>query len=75
MIDSKIKHFFNNKFLNAFLFYSLFRAVYGVGILFVTWIFATHSFFPSWSPLAFLLFSLFFSRFIFSKLNNNKINQ
>tara|TARA_B100001996_G_C18661435_1_gene593243 strand:+ start:615 stop:836 length:222 start_codon:yes stop_codon:yes gene_type:complete len=63
--------FFNHPLLQTFIFYSIFRAIYGAGIVVVTWIFATNSnLHPSYS-VVFLLFSMVFSRYLFKKIRNN----
>ena len=45
--------------------FSLFRAVYGMGILLVTYVLATGESVPAWTPWAFLAASMVFSRLLF----------
>jgi len=49
----------------AFLVFSAFRAVYGAGILVVTYLLATSEDTPVWASVVFLLISMVFSRVIF----------
>ena len=49
----------------AFLVFSAFRAVYGTGILVVTYLLATSEDAPVWASVAFLLTSMVVSRVIF----------
>lgn len=48
-----------------FLIFSAFRAVYGAGILVITYFLATSEEAPVWISVLFLLFSMVFSRLIF----------
>jgi len=61
---------FKYPLLRSFLFYSIFRAIYGIFILAVTWFFATNPNSPTYLPALFLIFSIFFSRYIFKKIKN-----
>ena len=54
-----------SKALRAFLVFSAFRAVYGTGILVVTYLLATSEEAPMWASVAFLLTSMVVSRVIF----------
>jgi len=63
--------FLNHPLLQSFIFYSIFRAIYGAGIVVVTWIFVTNSNSPPSYSVAFLIFSMFFSRYLFKKIRNN----
>jgi len=54
-----------SKTFRTFLVFSVFRAVYGAGILFVTYLLATSEATPVWTSIAFLLASMVFSRIIF----------
>lgn len=51
--------------VRTLLVFSLFRAVYGMGILLVTYVLATGDSVPSWTPWAFLAASMVFSRMLF----------
>jgi hypothetical protein len=55
----------SNKAFRAFLVFSAFRAVYGAGILVVTYLLATSEEAPLWVSVAFLLTSMVVSRKIF----------
>tara|TARA_B100001250_G_scaffold410335_1_gene436570 strand:- start:162 stop:458 length:297 start_codon:yes stop_codon:yes gene_type:complete len=54
-----------SKAFRAFLVFSAFRAVYGAGILVVTYLLATSEEAPVWTSIAFLLTSMVVSRVIF----------
>ena len=54
-----------SKAFRAFLVFSAFRAVYGAGILVVTYLLATSGEAPPWASVAFLLTSMVVSRVIF----------
>ena len=54
-----------NPLFRSFLLFSAFRAVYGMGILVVTWFLATSDNTPFWFSIIFLLFSMVFSRVLF----------
>ena len=54
-----------SKAFRAFLVFSAFRAVYGAGILAVTYLLATSGEAPLWASVAFLLTSMVVSRVIF----------
>ena len=47
------------------MLFSAFRAVYGTGILIVTYFIATSENAPIWTSIMFLLFSMIFSRILF----------
>lgn len=51
--------------VRTLLVFSLFRAVYGMGILLVTYFLATGESTPAWTPWAFLAASMVFSRMLF----------
>lgn len=57
--------FLGSKALRALLVFSAFRAVYGAGILAVTYLLATSGEAPLWTSVAFLLTSMVVSRVIF----------
>ncbi|MDP6856189.1 MAG: hypothetical protein QGH13_01490 [Candidatus Thalassarchaeaceae archaeon] len=54
-----------NPLFKSFLFFSIFRAFYGAGILIVTWFLATETENPLWVSVLFLLASMIFSRLLF----------
>lgn len=54
-----------NQLFRSFLIFSIFRAVYGAGILTITYFLATSDEAPIWVSLAFLLSSMVISRLIF----------
>ena len=58
----------DNPVVRGFLIFSAFRAVYGVGILVVTYLLATNATAPWWTSLVFLACSMVFSRWLFRKL-------
>ncbi|MEE3038422.1 MAG: hypothetical protein VX328_01505 [Candidatus Thermoplasmatota archaeon] len=49
----------------SLMLFSAFRAVYGMGILVVTYFLATSGNAPIWTSILFLLFSMVFSRVLF----------
>ncbi|MBA88949.1 MAG: hypothetical protein CMB16_06770 [Euryarchaeota archaeon] len=55
----------SNTLVQSFLFFSIFRAIYGTIILIVTWLLATESDGPWWWSIVFLAFSMVFSRILF----------
>jgi len=55
----------SNTLVQSFLFFSIFRAIYGTVILIVTWLLATESDGPWWWSVVFLAFSMIFSRILF----------
>ncbi|MEC7111648.1 MAG: hypothetical protein VXX03_05865 [Candidatus Thermoplasmatota archaeon] len=54
----------SNPVVRGMLLFSAFRAVYGTGILAVTWLLATSDEAPWWTSLIFLAFSMVFSRLL-----------
>ena len=54
----------SNPVVRSMLLFSAFRAVYGTGILAVTWLLATSDEAPWWTSLIFLAFSMVFSRLL-----------
>ena len=54
-----------NQLFRSFLIFSIFRAIYGAGILIITYILATSDEAPIWVSVAFLLSSMVISRVIF----------
>ena len=67
-IRAKINNILENDWVKSFIFYSIFRAFYGAGILIITWIFATESRAPLWVSIIFLLCSMVFSRILLKKI-------
>ncbi len=57
-----------NPILRGFLIFAAFRAVYGMGILVVTYFLATSGEAPWWTSIIFLGFSMVFSRVLFRAL-------
>ena len=55
----------NNPLFKSFLFYSAFRAVYGLGILFIAYFFATATESPWWLTVLIFIASMIFSRILF----------
>ena len=56
---------FQNKILRSFIIFSIFRAVYGAGILVITYFLATSGDSPLWISGLFLISSMVISRIIF----------
>ena len=75
MTNSKLEKLLENPLFKSFLFYSIFRAFYGAAILLVTWLFATNTDSPLWVSIAFLLFSMVFSRILLKKLKDKADNK
>ena len=59
---SGLGRFWSNPVVRGMLLFSAFRAVYGMGILVVTWLLATSGEAPWWTSILFLAFSMVFSR-------------
>ena len=57
-----------NPVVRGLLQFSAFRAVYGTGILVVTYMLATNQASPWWTSLVFLGCSMVFSRWLFRRL-------
>ena len=55
----------------SLMLFSAFRAVYGTGILIVTYFIATSDNAPIWTSIIFLLFSMVFSRILFKYIIAN----
>ena len=72
MGKSKTNNLLENPLFKSFIFYSIFRAFYGTGILLVTWLFATNTEAPLWLSGLFLLCSMVFSRVLMKKIKNYK---
>ena len=62
------QRFLGSKAFRAFLVFSAFRAVYGAGILVVTYLLATSEEAPLWASVAFLITSMIVSRVIFRSI-------
>ena len=54
-----------NQLFRSFLIFSIFRAIYGAGILIITYFLAKSDEAPIWVSVAFLLSSMVISRVIF----------
>ena len=54
-----------NQLFRSFLIFSIFRAIYGAGILIITYFLATSDEAPIWVSVVFLLWSMVISRVIF----------
>ncbi|RJU82075.1 MAG: hypothetical protein DWB99_04955 [Candidatus Poseidoniales archaeon] len=65
---SKYQDLLANPVVRSLLIFSAFRAVYGAGILVVTWFLATSDETPFWVSIVFLMFSMVFSRVLFKFL-------
>ena len=64
-----LKHrLMESKVFRSFIIFSAFRAVYGAGILVVTYFLATSEEAPEWVPWLFLLASMVISRVIFRQI-------
>ena len=61
-----------SKAFRAFLVFSAFRAVYGAGILVVTYLLATSEEAPLWASVAFLITSMIVSRVIFRSIKRKR---
>jgi len=72
MEKSKIDKLLENPLFKSFIFYSIFRAFYGTGILFITWLFATNTEAPLWLSGVFLFCSMVFSRVLMKKIKKHK---
>ncbi|MDP6333309.1 MAG: hypothetical protein QF479_01590 [Candidatus Poseidoniaceae archaeon] len=65
---SKFQDLMANPVVRSLLIFSAFRAVYGAGILVVTWFLATSDEMPFWVSIVFLICSMVFSRVLFKFL-------
>lgn len=63
--ESLVTRIRNNPLFKSFLFYSAFRAVYGIGILLVAYFFATSTDAPWWATVLIFIASMIFSRILF----------
>ena len=60
-----ISRLLDNRLFRSFLIFSIFRAIYGAGIVIITYFLATSDEAPIWVSVAFLLSSMVMSRVIF----------
>ena len=60
-----ISRLLDNRLFRSFLIFSIFRAIYGSGIVIITYFLATSDEAPIWVSVAFLLSSMVISRVIF----------
>ena len=60
-----ISRILENQLFRSFLIFSIFRAIYGAGIVIITYFLATSDETPIWVSMVFLLFSMVISRVIF----------
>ena len=63
--ESVVTRIRSNPLFKSFLFYSAFRAVYGIGILLVAYFFATSTDAPWWATILIFIASMIFSRILF----------
>ena len=63
-----VSRLLENQFVRSFLIFSVFRAIYGAGILLITYLLATSEEAPIWISVAFLLSSMVISRIIFKAI-------
>ncbi|OUV39661.1 MAG: hypothetical protein CMA18_006110 [Methanobacteriota archaeon] len=62
---SNVGRLMDNPLFKSFLFYSAFRAVYGLGILLFAYFFATSTDSPWWATVLIFIASMIFSRILF----------
>ena len=60
-----ISRVLENQLFRSFLIFSIFRAIYGAGIVIITYFLATSDETPIWVSMVFLLSSMVISRVIF----------
>ena len=60
-----ISRLLENRLFRSFLIFSIFRAIYGAGIVIITYFLATSDEAPIWVSVGFLLSSMVISRVIF----------
>ena len=63
-----VSRLLENQFVRSFLIFSIFRAIYGAGIVVITYFLATSDEAPIWVSVAFLLSSMVISRIIFKAI-------
>ena len=61
----QLSRLLENRLFRSFLIFSIFRAIYGAGIVIITYFLATSDEAPIWVSVAFLLSSMVISRVIF----------
>ena len=71
---SIVQRITSSSMFRTFLVFSIFRAIYGAGIVVVTWFLATSGETPWWTSIVFLLFSMVFSRMLFKESNKDGRN-
>jgi len=62
---SNVGRLMDTPLFKSFLFYSAFRAVYGLGILLFAYFFATSTDSPWWATVLIFIASMIFSRILF----------
>ncbi|MGB1898393.1 MAG: hypothetical protein ACPICB_06720 [Candidatus Poseidoniaceae archaeon] len=62
---SNVGRLMDNPLFKSFLFYSAFRAVYGLGILLFAYFFAKSTDSPWWATVLIFIASMIFSRILF----------
>tara|TARA_B110000444_G_scaffold96187_1_gene91129 strand:- start:30380 stop:30625 length:246 start_codon:yes stop_codon:yes gene_type:complete len=72
MKTSKFQQLLENPVFRSFIAFSIFRAFYGVGILVVTYFLSTSTEGGWPASIAFLLFSMVFSRWLFKRIKGRK---
>ena len=60
-----VSRILENQLFRSFLIFSIFRAIYGAGIVIITYFLATSDETPIWVSMVFLLSSMVISRVIF----------
>ena len=63
--DGFVERMLQHPLFRSFLWFAIFRAFYGAGILVVTWFLASEAEAPLWVSVLFLLCSMVFSRLLF----------
>ncbi|MDC0502581.1 hypothetical protein OAO41_06575 [Euryarchaeota archaeon] len=67
-----LERILENNLVKSFIFYSIFRAFYGAGILLFTWLFTSKTDYPLWVSLIFLVLSMIFSRVLLKLIKRIK---
>ena len=63
--DGFVERLLQHPLFRSFIWFAIFRAFYGAGILVVTWFLASEAEAPLWVSVLFLLCSMVFSRLLF----------
>jgi len=63
--DGFVERTLQHPLFRSFIWFAIFRAFYGAGILVVTWFLASEAEAPLWVSVLFLLCSMVFSRLLF----------